>query len=116
MIPHFGAFVAGCLVLAAPAGAQTGIERRPCVAPGSPSGCDGTMKGAPTANGSLPAEPVVDQRERQSIARVPLAPPPINPNAKVDTTGEVSVKPVPQDGDSPPVSPRNGVGPQPTAR
>ena len=118
MIPHFGAFMAGCLVLAAPGAAQaqgSGIERRPCVAPGSPAGCDGTMKGAPMPNGSLPDRPVPDQRERQSIARVPLSPPPFNPSAKADPTGEVTVKPVPQDGEVAP-PPRAGVGPQPTSR
>ncbi len=118
MIPHFGAFVAGCLVLAAPASARaqsSGVDRRPCVAPGSPYGCDGTMKGAPTANGSLPDMPNPDQRERQTIAKIPLSPPPTNASTKTETTGEVSVKPVPPDTETAP-PPRAGVGPQPTSR
>ena len=101
----------GFVTFAAPAWAQ-GVDRRPCVAPGSPSNCDSSLRTGPTA--PMEGVPVPEQAERHVLARVPIRPTPEGASpVKAPPSGEVSVKPVPPEGLDPSGAPGKGVGPTP---
>jgi len=60
------------LVAAAPAWAQNGVFRRPCVSPGSPPGCD-AVPGAPGPFPALEPHPDRSQRSTTLLQTTPAA-------------------------------------------
>lgn len=102
-------------LIAAGAAAQelgSGVERRPCVAPGSPYGCDSTLRGAPEPMTSFPqGAPSPEQRPGRSVMRVPLSPTPEAAPPPAPPPGTVTVKPAPPEGLDASGAPGEGVGP-----
>ena len=96
MTPYFlPVIVLASLLSAASASAQNGIERRPCVAPGSPPGCDSTLRGAPEANTSFPEGPRPESRS--PALRIPLQRTPDRKPPPAEPDGTVTVGPNPAD-------------------
>ena len=95
--------LAGSLVLvcAQVAFAQSGVPRKPCVAPNAPYGCNSTLPNAPSSMIEIAPAP----ERRQAQARVPLNEP--EPKSESEPEGTVSVQPAAPDAEATPTEPEN---------